>query len=67
MISYERELDTDNKLNSYWKIIGILNNVDIGKKKPSSTTKIIYYLLLKTTSFDPAMGLSSGDEQELEK
>jgi hypothetical protein len=24
-------------------------------------------LLLKTTSFDPAMGLSSGDEQELEK
>jgi hypothetical protein len=27
MISYERELDIDNKLNSYLKITGILNNV----------------------------------------
>jgi hypothetical protein len=26
MISYERELDINNKLNSYLKIIGILNN-----------------------------------------
>jgi hypothetical protein len=31
MISYERELDIENKLNSYLKITGILNNVDIGK------------------------------------
>jgi hypothetical protein len=27
MISYERELDIGNKLNSYLKITGILNNV----------------------------------------
>jgi hypothetical protein len=27
MISYERELDIDNKLNNYLKITGILNNV----------------------------------------
>jgi hypothetical protein len=27
MISYERELDIDNKLNSYLKVTGILNNV----------------------------------------
>jgi hypothetical protein len=27
MISYERELDIDNKLNHYLKITGILNNV----------------------------------------
>jgi hypothetical protein len=27
MISYERKLDIDNKLNSYLKITGILNNV----------------------------------------
>jgi hypothetical protein len=27
MISYERELDIDNKLCSYLKITGILNNV----------------------------------------
>jgi hypothetical protein len=26
MISYERELDVDNKLNNYLKITGILNN-----------------------------------------
>jgi hypothetical protein len=26
-ISYERELGTDNKLNNYLKITGILNNV----------------------------------------
>jgi hypothetical protein len=39
---------------------------DIGKK-PSNTTKIVYYFLLKATSFDPAMGSPSGNEQELEK
>ena len=27
MISYERELDIDNKLNNYLKITGILNSV----------------------------------------
>jgi hypothetical protein len=37
------------------------------RKKPSNTTKIIYYLLLKAINFDPAMGSSSGNEQELEK
>jgi hypothetical protein len=30
--------------------------------KTSITTKIIYYLLLMATSFDSAMGSSSGDE-----
>jgi hypothetical protein len=32
MISYERELDIDNKLNNYLKITGILNNVFIPQK-----------------------------------
>ena len=27
MVSYEKELDIDNKLRNYWKITGILNNV----------------------------------------
>ena len=27
MVSYEKELDTDNKLHNYLKITGILNNV----------------------------------------
>jgi len=27
MISYEKELDIDNKLHNYLKITGILNNV----------------------------------------
>jgi hypothetical protein len=27
MITYEKELDIDNKLYNYWKITGILNNV----------------------------------------
>jgi hypothetical protein len=39
---------------------------DAGKNRRTQQ-KIIYYLLLKATSFDPAMGSSSGDEQELEK
>jgi hypothetical protein len=33
MISYERELDIDDKLNSYLKITGILNNVFRPQKK----------------------------------
>jgi hypothetical protein len=35
MISYERELDIDNKFNNYLKITGILNNVFI-PQKPST-------------------------------
>jgi hypothetical protein len=34
MISYERELDIDNKLNNYLKITGILNNVFRQHKTP---------------------------------
>jgi len=34
MISYEGELDTDNKLNNFLKITGILNNVFRPQKKP---------------------------------
>ena len=32
MISYEKELDVDNKLHNYLKITGILNNVFRPKK-----------------------------------
>jgi hypothetical protein len=35
-MSYERELDIDNKLNNYWKITYILNNVF----RPQKTLKI---------------------------
>jgi hypothetical protein len=41
-------------------------SVDIGKNRRTQQ-KIIYYLLLKATSFDPAMGSSLGEEQKLEK
>ena len=27
LISYEKEMDTDNKLNNYLKITGIINNI----------------------------------------
>jgi hypothetical protein len=37
MISYERELDIDNKLNNYLKITGILNNVFIPQKTLKKT------------------------------
>jgi hypothetical protein len=43
-----------------------LNKLDIGKNRQTQQ-KINYYLLLKATSFDPATGSSSGDEQKLEK
>ena len=33
MISYEKELDIDNKLRNYLKITGILNNVFRPQKK----------------------------------
>jgi hypothetical protein len=39
--------------------------IDIRKMRRTQQ-KNIYYLLLKATSFDPAMGSSSGNEQELE-
>ena len=34
VISYEGELDIDNKLNNFLKITGILNNVFRPQKKP---------------------------------
>jgi len=34
MISYEGELDIDNKLNNFLKITGILNNVFFTTKIP---------------------------------
>ena len=34
MISYEKELDIDNKLHNYLKITGIINNVFKPQKKP---------------------------------
>ena len=33
-ISYEGELDIDNKLNNFLKITGVLNNVFRPQKKP---------------------------------
>jgi hypothetical protein len=43
MISYERELDIDNKLNSYLKITDILNNV-LDHKKPLQKQEQSYTL-----------------------
>jgi hypothetical protein len=43
MISYERELDIDNKLDNYLKIEGILNNVFKPQKKPLKKTRIKLY------------------------
>jgi hypothetical protein len=41
-ISYEREMDIDNKLNNYLKITGILNNVFRPQKNPEENkNKII--------------------------
>ena len=34
MISYEKELDIDNKLRNYLKITGIINNVSRPQKNP---------------------------------
>jgi hypothetical protein len=34
MISYEKELDIDNKLHKYFKITRILNNVFRSQKTP---------------------------------
>jgi len=43
MVSYEKELDIDNKLHKYLKIIGILNNAFIQPKKPLKKTRIKLY------------------------
>ena len=45
MISYEGELDIDNKLNNFLKITGILNNVFRPQKKIllKNKTKTIQY------------------------
>jgi len=40
MISYEGELDIDNKLNNFLKITGILNNMFRPQKKPLKKTRI---------------------------
>jgi hypothetical protein len=37
MISYEKELDVDNKLQNYWKITGIINNVFRPQKNKNKT------------------------------
>jgi hypothetical protein len=42
MISYKRELGIDNKLNSYLKITGILNNV-FRPQRPLKKTRIKLY------------------------
>ena len=45
MISYEGELDTDNKLNNFLKITGILNNVFRPQKKLKKTRIKLYKTL----------------------
>ena len=42
MKSYEKELDIDNKLHNYLKIIGILNN-DFRPQKSLKKTRIKLY------------------------
>ena len=42
MISYEKELDFDNKLHNYLKITGIINNV-FGPQKTLKKTRIKLY------------------------
>ena len=43
MISYEGELDIDNKLNNFFKMTGILNNVFRQQKKTLRKTRIKLY------------------------
>ena len=45
MISYERELDIDNKLNSYLKVTGTLNNVFRPQKTLKKTRIKLYNTL----------------------
>ena len=42
-ISYEKELDIDNKLHNYLKITGVLNNVFRPQKTLKNKNKIIQY------------------------
>jgi len=46
MISYEEELDIDNKLNNFLKITGILNNVFRPKKTHKKTRIKLYNTLV---------------------
>ena len=43
MVSYEKELDIDNKLHNYLKITGILNNVFRPQNKTLKKTRIKLY------------------------
>jgi len=43
MISYEKELDVDNKLHNYLKTTGILNNVFRPQKKNLKKKRIKLY------------------------
>ena len=45
MISYERELDIDNKLNNYLKVTGILNNMFRPQKTLKKTRIKLYNAL----------------------
>ena len=45
MISYEKELDIDNKLHNYLKITGILNNVFRSHKTLKKTRIKLYNTL----------------------
>jgi len=46
IISYEKELDIDNKLHNNLKITGVLNNVFRPKKKTLKKTRIKLYSTL---------------------
>jgi len=39
LMSYEKEMDIDNKINNYLKITGIINNMFIQKKKKKKKKK----------------------------
>ena len=45
MISYEKELDIDNKLHNYFKITGIINNVFRPQKTLKKTRIKLYNTL----------------------
>jgi hypothetical protein len=45
MTSYERELDIEEKLNNYFKIAGILNNVFRPQKALKKTRRKLYNTL----------------------
>jgi len=47
MVSYEGELDVDNKLNDFFKITGILNDVFKSQRNPQENkNKTIQYMSL---------------------